>query len=33
MMTTPNAWSKMGLVPGAFIILWGTIVGFWTIWQ
>lgn len=33
MMTTPNAWSKMGLVPGALLIVWGTAIGFWTIWQ
>jgi hypothetical protein len=33
MMTTPNAWSKMGLVPGAVMILWGAVIGFWTIWQ
>lgn len=33
MMTTPNAWNKMGLVPGAVLIVWGTAIGFWTIWQ
>jgi hypothetical protein len=33
MMTTPHAWNKMGLAPGAILIVWGTAIGFWTIWQ
>jgi hypothetical protein len=33
MMTTPNAWHKTGLVPGALIIVWGTAIGFYTMWQ
>ncbi|WIA41809.1 hypothetical protein OEZ86_009140 [Tetradesmus obliquus] len=33
MMTTPNAWHKTGLIPGALIIVWGTIIGFYTMWQ
>jgi hypothetical protein len=33
MMTTPNAWHKMGLIPGALIIMLGTSIGFFTIWK
>ena len=27
MLTTPNAWYKMGLIPGAVMIIWGTLLG------
>jgi hypothetical protein len=33
MLTTPNAWYKMGLIPGAAMIVWGTLIGIWTIIQ
>lgn len=29
MLTTPNAWYKMGLIPGALMIIWGTLLGIW----
>ena len=27
MLTTPNAWYKMGLIPGTVMIIWGTLLG------